>query len=380
MPLFATSNQPGTGTGNPFGNLTNQPANFGTGWNPSMLGNSNPQGGIYGQPGAFGNPAAQTGENFDPNAKAGGYQPQYPQQNQMANNGPAPGAEGGGGSNPSATVSSPFGSPGWQPQFQQNLGGYNPNQYATLDTANQLAQALGGNVNQTQMGPGSPFNIPNQASINFGSDSNLNAGLLANRYAKHGLAQANQMTQDELKFMAPSSSPNEDSIGGTLGSWSQFQPLQGGGQFLGQGANLGSAVGTAPGGAFGSQAAQQQNTGIGSGGNSLFGQSNSNPYTQNNQNQGFNFQNPNSMFGGGGNQNQMLMNIFQQLFGGGGQRQGGSFGNRSFATPGGGRMGNSPFGAFPGSMMGLANFRNSFSNPNPGWNPANGPQTMSQKR
>jgi hypothetical protein len=79
--------------------------------------------------------------------------------------------------------------------------------------------------------------------IDFGGADMLNAGLLAERYAKYDRATADRMTRDELALMGPRSAPNEDSEGGTLGSWSQYQPVTGGQNFLGQGANLGSSLG-----------------------------------------------------------------------------------------------------------------------------------------
>lgn len=170
-----------------------------------------------------------------------------PAQGPSAN--PAAGAAGF--NNPSAPATPPatppssnaFGTSGWKPSFESNLGGYNPSQYASLETSNQLAQALGANVSQTKMGPGSPFNVPNQNSLSFGTDSNLNAGLVAERYAKYGKEAADRMTRDELAMQSKAQAPNADSMGGEYGSWSQFQAKPGGVQALGQGANLGSSVG-----------------------------------------------------------------------------------------------------------------------------------------
>ena len=163
-------------------------------------------------------------------------------QQQTQNFGGVPGV---GGANPAANGNTApmnaFGSPGWTPGFSAKAG-YNPSQYADLNTTNQLAQALGGNALQTRMGPGDPFGVPPQNSISFGGDSALNAGLLAERYQKYDRATADAMTRAELAMQGPQQAPNADSNGGSLGSWSQWQGLPGGSQSLGSGANLGSSI------------------------------------------------------------------------------------------------------------------------------------------
>lgn len=126
----------------------------------------------------------------------------------------------------------------WTPSFRTDIGGYNPAQYATLDTSNQLAQALGGNVLQTRI-PSGPYNVPPSNMIDFGGDSPLNAGLLAQRYAMYPRELADRMTQDELRMQGPRSwNPDE-----AFGAGSQFTPVAGGGLFGGQGANLGQSIG-----------------------------------------------------------------------------------------------------------------------------------------
>lgn len=179
--------------------------------------NGNPLGGVYSQPGAFGNPAgpAPGQTNIEQFALSQSGRPVMgPQQNPFAN-----------------------------PSFRNDLSGYNPSQYATTETANNLAQQLGGATMQTRNANNSPLGPPPQNMIDFGGADMLNAGLLAERYAKYDRATADAMTRAELAQMGPRSAPTEDSEGGTLGSWSQYQPVSGGQSFLGQGANLGSSLG-----------------------------------------------------------------------------------------------------------------------------------------
>lgn len=170
--------------------------------------NGNPLGGVYGQPGAFGN-APLVG-----------------------------GVPGVGGTNPNANTQTAWNT-NFKPSFQ-SVGGYNPSQYADLNTANTLASNLGGNVLQTKMGAGDPFGVPPQASIDFGGGSPLNAGLLAERYAKYDKATADAMTRAELAMQGPRNDSPDASFA------QQFQPLTGGTQALAPGANSGfsSAIGT----------------------------------------------------------------------------------------------------------------------------------------
>lgn len=130
--------------------------------------NGNPQGGVYGQPGAFGNPVA----------------PQTQNQSQ-------------------------FGNPGWKPSFSAP-GSYNPSQYATDGTANELAQGLGGKVFRTTT-PG-PFGDFGQNLIDFGNGNQLNAGLLGERYAKYDAATANAMTDVEKNAGPVVTNPNAGAI------------------------------------------------------------------------------------------------------------------------------------------------------------------------
>lgn len=323
--------------------------------------------------------------------------------NQARNSGaikPQAGGQPSGGTTPTNT----FGTSSWTPGFQQNLGGYNPSQYANLDTTNQLAQALGGNALQTRMGPGSPFNVPPQNSIDFGGDSPLNAGLLAERYQKYDKATADAMTRAELAMQGPRQNPNEDSQGGSMGSWSQFQALPGGTKGLGGGANLGSSVGdnqgwrnaggagnggAAPGGGINQFSYSPQQQGYPqqySSVNNLNygGQTNQSPWQIQQNFGGFgpasNFAQANQ----GGNPLQMLM----QLFGGGGGNLVNTLNTRGRMSPfgyGGGPMSsqigfNSPLSGYnqiggngfrgfgggqynpygAGSMSGLAGMMNSF--------------------
>lgn len=132
---------------------------------------------------------------------------------------------------------------GYTPAYRQDVAGYNPSQYATTETANQLAQMLGGQVVQTQMGPGSPFNVPNQNSLSFGSGSPLNAGLVAGMYQRYPKAVADAMMQAEFANAGIGAGGSAMSFNNPE---SQFNTNVAGGQnFLGRGtgqlpgANLG---------------------------------------------------------------------------------------------------------------------------------------------
>jgi hypothetical protein len=140
-----------------------------------------------------------------------------------------------------------YGGSNWTPTFQTNLGGYNPSQYATVETANDLAGrinsglGLGGNVIQTHSS--GPIQPPPQQMIDLGGDSPLNAGLLAERYKKYDQATADAMTRAELALQGPKPAMNEDMQGGAFGSYSQFAPSPGGSLNLGGGQNIGQFVG-----------------------------------------------------------------------------------------------------------------------------------------
>ena len=170
----------------------------------------------------------------------------------------------GPSANPAALTSNPLNPSGlqptsqynganWNPTYQSNPG-YNPSQYATLDTANTLAGGvgsglgLGANVRQTQNAPGSPIGPPPQLMLDFGGADPLNAGLLAERYGKYDHATADRMTRDELALMGPRQAPGE----GSYGSQSMFGPSAGGNQNLGGGQNIGQFVGERKGAGFGS--------------------------------------------------------------------------------------------------------------------------------
>ncbi len=131
--------------------------------------NGNPLGGVYSQPGRFGNPAAPP-----------------PAQNQSS-----------------------FGNPGWKPSYNAP-GGYNPLQYASDTTANELAQGLGGTVERTKtVGPFGDFG---QNQIRFGNGNQLNAGLVADRYSKYDAATANAMTEAEKNAGPAVTNPNAGAV------------------------------------------------------------------------------------------------------------------------------------------------------------------------
>ena len=223
-------------------------------------------------PGGFGGRDNGTPLNI-PGASQGNPNPSGPSANPAAgaagfnnfNAPPLPGTSSGTSSPPAngAGASGPqwFNGQNWNPTFQNNAG-YNPSQYATQETANTLAGAmgsglgLGANVNQTQNAPGSPIGPPPQQMLNFGGDAQLNAGLMAERYKKYDQATADAMTRAELAYMNKGSGgQNEDSQGGSLGFNSQFAASPGGNQNLGGGQNIGQFRGENQGSSFGSRPA-----------------------------------------------------------------------------------------------------------------------------
>lgn len=200
---------PTTGVPDTLGKPANPTAPSESGFDGASLvrTNGNPLGGVYAQPGRFGNPDAP----------------------------------------PQTAPSGGFGS-GWTPSFRTDIPGYNSSQYADLGTTNTLAQQLGGNAVQTQNAGGFSGGPPPQNMISFGGTGVLNAGLLAERYAKYDRATADAMTRAELAMMGQNPGTSEaDTQGGSLGFASQFTGLPGGTQAIGQGANLGSSMpATAP--------------------------------------------------------------------------------------------------------------------------------------
>lgn len=109
---------------------------------------------------------------------------------------------------PTPTASSPWAS--FQPTYQQN--GWNPQEYATDSTANQLAGLLGGNVVKTNQGSMNNFGVPAQNNIDLGAQDTFNAGLLAQRYSSNLMPQwqKDAMTQAELARSGPYSGSASD--------------------------------------------------------------------------------------------------------------------------------------------------------------------------
>lgn len=123
-------------------------------------------------------------------------------------------------------------------QYRQDLPeGYNQQQYATTDTANQLAQYLGGQTVQTQNAPGSPIGPPPQNMISMGSGDPFNAGLVAQIYSMYPKNVADQIMMAQ---MASSGVGNNYNMVGAnqnrSATESQFNANVPGGQsYLGQG-------------------------------------------------------------------------------------------------------------------------------------------------
>jgi hypothetical protein len=95
-------------------------------------------------------------------------------------------------------TSSPWGDSPWgsfKPQWETHTG-FNPMQYATNDTANDLAQRLGGSV-KTITTTNGPFGLPPQNALMFPETGNelFNAGLVAQNYRPENAAFADQMMQ-----------------------------------------------------------------------------------------------------------------------------------------------------------------------------------------
>lgn len=101
----------------------------------------------------------------------------------------------------------------FSPTFQQN--GWNPAQYATDSTSQQLANILGGTSVKQSMGAINPFGVPDSNAVDLGGQDLMNSGLLAQRYASTLMPQwqKDAMTQAELSRMGqfsptPSSDPS----------------------------------------------------------------------------------------------------------------------------------------------------------------------------
>ena len=161
----------------PLGSGDPQPSTSGFNGASLVQTNGNPQGGVYSQPGRFGNPVAPL----------------------------IGGVPGVGGANPN----SQFNNANFKPTYSAP-GGYNPLQYADDNTANTLAQGLGGTVERTKtLGPFGDFG---QNQISFGNGNQLNAGLLADRYSKYDAATANAMTDVEKNAGPAVKDPNAGAV------------------------------------------------------------------------------------------------------------------------------------------------------------------------
>jgi len=285
----------------------------------------------------------------------------------------------------------------WDPSFQQ-FSGYNPLQYATTETANTLAGAigsglgLGANVRMTQNAPGSPIGPPPQAMLDFGGADMLNAGLLAERYKKYDQATADAMTRAELAMMGPRQAPNADSQGGTMGSWSQYGGAPAGGsQNLGGGQNIGQFVGE-------SYKAPAPSTAVAA--PTPQAPSPTAPHTQGDTSHQVGYQpgpaapissvtpNIQGQFGGSGQTGwNSPVDLFNSMFGPNGQGlprpqqtfTGGGLGQFSqFLQSGGQRQRPNPYGSFPGTMTGFANSMNSYQRPS--YSPFGTPQLGSGRQ
>lgn len=166
------------------------------GWDPN---------GINVNGASWNNPSASSAQDYDFNT----FKPTQPIVNSPATPAmPAAAATPGLGSATPATPATPL-TNSFSPQYENN--GWNPSQYATNGTANQLAGMLGGSVmrTDTSMNPGGAFSVPSQNMIDLGGEDGLNAGLLAQRYASMPKAQADALTQAELATMGRRTTTND---------------------------------------------------------------------------------------------------------------------------------------------------------------------------
>lgn len=86
--------------------------------------------------------------------------------------------------------------------YRTDLNGWNPYQYATNATTNNLTKLLGGTATSTQGATGGPFAVPAQNSIDFGNGYVANAGLTQQFIDTYGLDRAKQMFGDMAKVAA----------------------------------------------------------------------------------------------------------------------------------------------------------------------------------
>jgi hypothetical protein len=81
-------------------------------------------------------------------------------------------------------------------QFRTDVSGFNSEQYATDQDAQQLAELLGGTVSQTA--PSMYYNIPQQNQIDMPDGLSMNAGLTQQMINDYGLDRAKQMIAAEM--------------------------------------------------------------------------------------------------------------------------------------------------------------------------------------
>lgn len=146
-------------------------------------------------------------------------------------NPPTGGGTGGGAANPN-----PFAN--FRSQNEAIGGGYNPLQYANLDTTNFLARNLGANAVRTR-GVGS-IAAPDQNMLDFGGGNMHNAGLVGQMFERYGPEQAQRMLQAEIDLNRQTghdNSANPDSVFNLSNLEGSYQALPGGFQGRGQGAS-----------------------------------------------------------------------------------------------------------------------------------------------
>jgi len=146
---------------------------------------------------------------------------------------------GGGGGSPAASGGGPMSA------YRQDVGGYNPFQYATDDTTNSLAKLFGATAGKTTdpNGPGGiGFGPPSQNMLDFGGGYVGNAGLTQQFIDAFGLDRARQMFADQQAYSQNNKMGDGPMLGiGTDPSLQGYNPNLSQPTTFGQRANFGAS-------------------------------------------------------------------------------------------------------------------------------------------
>ncbi|HLJ14113.1 MAG TPA: hypothetical protein VKV15_06415 [Bryobacteraceae bacterium] len=91
--------------------------------------------------------------------------------------------------------------------YRTDVGMYNPLQYATAQTAQNLAATLGATAVQTTPSTG-PVTVPRQNMLSFGNGLVANAGLVEQFYQDFGSSMATQMLASQAKLEVGAAAQN----------------------------------------------------------------------------------------------------------------------------------------------------------------------------